>query len=91
METWNKGELNNSITKVLQRLKPVLCNILEAKGANDLLETKRGEEYSKLKVEDVMFKLQYDNNDTFKDLLCSANFVKNEDNDAETEFEEGAI
>ena len=31
MQTWTDGHLDYSITKVFRRLKPVLCNILEAK------------------------------------------------------------
>ena len=42
MTTWKEEHLDNSITKVFTRLKTVLCNILEAKGGNDLVEKKRG-------------------------------------------------
>ena len=42
MKTWVDGHLDHAITKVFLRLKPVLCNILEANGANDLVESKRG-------------------------------------------------
>lgn len=34
MKTKNDGQLNHSTTKVFQHLKPVLCNISEAKGRN---------------------------------------------------------
>ena len=42
MTTWKEGYLDDSMTKVFTRLKTVLCNILEAKGGNDLVEKKRG-------------------------------------------------
>ena len=42
METWTEGQLDHTITKTFDRLKPVLCNVLEAKGGNDLVEDKRG-------------------------------------------------
>lgn len=42
METWENGHLDESISKVFSRLKIVLHLIHEAKGRNDLVETKRG-------------------------------------------------
>ena len=54
MKTWNEGHLNHSITKVFNRLKPVLYNILEANRGNDLVETKRGKQHAHIKLEDVI-------------------------------------
>ena len=58
MSTWNDEHLDNSITKVFKRLKPVLCNILEAKGGNDYVEMKRGKKYENIKLEDVILQMQ---------------------------------
>ena len=41
-ETWEKGELNEVITKLFNRLKIVLVLIIKGDGGNDLVETKRG-------------------------------------------------
>ena len=41
-ETWEKGELNEVITKVFNHLKKVLVLIIECDGGNELVETKRG-------------------------------------------------
>ena len=46
--TWEKGELNATITSVFKRLKRVLALIIEAKGKNDLVEEKRGKKWSSL-------------------------------------------
>ena len=58
MKTWVDGHLDHAITKVFLRLKPVLCNILEANGANDLVESKRGLKNKKIKIEDVIKKMK---------------------------------
>ena len=42
MKTWNSGDLSETLQKVFDRLKRVLCNIVEANGSNDLVETRRG-------------------------------------------------
>jgi len=57
MKTWNEGHLNHSITKVFKRIKPVLCNILEAKGGNDFVEMKRGKKHAHIKLEDVILQM----------------------------------
>ena len=49
MRTWDNGDLDCSITKVFERLKPVLCNIREADGANDLVECNRGKKVQQYK------------------------------------------
>ena len=54
MRTWNEGHLDHAITKVFLRLKNVLCNIIEAKGGNDLVESKRGKEFENIKIEDIL-------------------------------------
>ena len=40
LQTWNNGGLDVSITKVFDRIRPVLCNILEGGGRNELVEKK---------------------------------------------------
>ena len=69
LKTWNDGHLNHSITKVFLRLKPVLCNIIEANGANDLVESKRGIKHKNLKLEDVIRKMEQQNKTETVDLL----------------------
>ena len=40
-ETWEKGELNEVITKLFNRLKIVLVLIIEGDNGNESVETKR--------------------------------------------------
>ena len=47
-DTWNHAHLNDMITKVFDRLRNVLVLIVEVKGKNDLVETKRGKNFYKL-------------------------------------------
>ena len=47
-EIWEKGELNEIITKVFNRLKIVLVLIIDGDGGNELVETKRGKDYFNL-------------------------------------------
>ena len=47
-ETWNHGHLDNMITRVFNRLQKVLVLIVEAKGKNYLVETKRGKKIAGL-------------------------------------------
>ena len=47
-ETWEKGELNEVITKVFNRLKKVFVLIIEGDGGNELVETKRGKGFCNL-------------------------------------------
>ena len=42
MAAWTDGDLDDVITKVFDRIKRVLVLINEAKGGNDLVETKKG-------------------------------------------------
>ena len=44
-ESWEKGELNEVITKVFNRLKIVPVLIIEDDGGNELVERKRGEKF----------------------------------------------
>ena len=69
LKTWNDGHLNHSIARVFLRLKPVLCNILEANGANDLVESKRGIKHKNLKLEDVIKKMEQQNDTESVNLL----------------------
>ena len=48
MQMWNEGHLDEMITKVYKRLKKVLVLIAEARGKNDLVETKRGKKFQDL-------------------------------------------
>ena len=57
MMTWKEGKLDHSISKVFKRLKPVLCNIIEAKGGNDFVEMKRGKKHENIKLEDVILQM----------------------------------
>ena len=45
METWDKGHLNDIISKVFGRLQKVLVLVVEGKGSNELVETKRGKQH----------------------------------------------
>ena len=47
-ETWEKGKLNELITKVFNRLKNVLVLIVEGNGGNELVESKRGKKFRNL-------------------------------------------
>ena len=48
MDAWTNGHLNTMITSVFKQLKNVLVMINEAKGKNDLVETKRGKKFRDL-------------------------------------------
>ena len=48
METWNQGHLDDMIEKVCKRIQKVLVLIVEGKGKNDLVETKRGKKFADL-------------------------------------------
>ena len=48
METWNQGHLDCMIEKVCNRIQKVLVLIVEGKGKNDLVETKRGKKIADL-------------------------------------------
>ena len=41
-ETWEKGKLNELITKVFNRQKNILALIVGNNGGNELVESKRG-------------------------------------------------
>ena len=82
MRTWEDGDLDGVITKVYRRLKPVLCNIIEANGANDLVESKRGEKFKNIKLENVIQKMQQQNDETV-DLLEDSIICEDDDNGLE--------
>ena len=86
MKTWNEGDLNHSITKVFKRLKPVLCNIIEAKGGNDLVEKKRGKKYKNIKLEDVIIQMQKETENEDNNSLNDIIALGDEDNLEETIF-----
>ena len=67
MNTWNNGHLDNVIASVFKRLQKVLVLIIEAKGKNDLVETKRGKKFVDL---DLPIDLTSDS--TLGDELASA-------------------
>ena len=48
MQTWNHGHLDTMIAKVCKRIEKVLVLIVEGKGKNDLVETKRGKKFADL-------------------------------------------
>lgn len=54
MKTSAEDHLEHYISKVCIFLKPVLCNIFEAKGENDLVEKKKGKKFQNIKVEIVL-------------------------------------
>ena len=58
MAAWTEGDLDDSITKVFDRIKRVLVLINEGNGANDLVETKRGVAHDDIKFD---FKLNSTN------------------------------
>ena len=88
MKTWNEGHLDHSITKVFNRIKPVLCNILEAKGGNDLVEMKRGKKHAKIKLEDVIVQMQKENENNDSNSLTNIIALGDEDNLDEIIFED---
>ena len=40
--TWSKGNLDRCISNVFGRLNNVMCNLIQVKGSNDLVEKKPG-------------------------------------------------
>ena len=49
-ETWNEGNLDQSITSVFNRLQRVLVLLVEANGKSNLVETKRGKMYKNMNL-----------------------------------------
>lgn len=41
IQTWDNIDLDKTIAKVVRKLEPILCNVLDANGANNLVEIKR--------------------------------------------------
>ena len=54
MEKWSTDKLDSTITKAFNRLKSIICNILEEEGGHKLIESKRGKKFENIKVEDVI-------------------------------------
>ena len=77
MKTWNKGKLDHNISKVFKRLGPVLCNILQAKGGNDLVEKRRGKVHKSIKIEDMILQMEKQgeetNDNSLEDILALDN------------------
>ena len=48
MDIWNQGHLDDMIEKVCKQIQKVLVLIVEGKGKNDLVETKRGKKFADL-------------------------------------------
>ena len=62
-ETQEKGELNEVITKVFNRLKIILVLIIEGDGGNELVETKRGKGFCNLDLTiEELDDIDYQNN-----------------------------
>ena len=91
MKTWNEGKLDNSISKVFKRARPVLCNILQAKGGNDLVETKRGKTHEGIKIEDIILQMEKEGDDTNNNSLEKILVLDNDDNLDGVLFEEDII
>ena len=91
MATWRNGNLDHSITKVFQRLKPVLCNILEANGGNDFVEMKRGKKHENIKLEDVIVQMQKEEDNEQQNSLRDIMALDNEDNVDTITFEEDQL
>ena len=87
MKSWEDGNLDHSITKVFLRLKPVLCNILEANGSNDLVESKRGKKYANIKMEDTLRDMQKSNSEETMNLQDAIIFDQ-EDVQEDLDFED---
>ena len=90
MKCWENGNLDHSITKVFLRLKPVLCNILEANGSNDLVESKRGKKYANIKMEDVLVDMKTSNSEEAMNLQDVVLFDQ-EDVQEDLDFEDGEL
>ena len=86
MKTWTEGHLNHSIVKVFKRLKPVLCNILEAKGGNEFVEMKRGKQHADIKLEDIIIQMQKEDKDEDNIVLTDIIASGEEENLEETIF-----
>ena len=51
-------QINITISKVLNILTSIMCNMLVAGGGNELVKSKRGKQIENIKVEDVIQKIQ---------------------------------
>ena len=57
-DTWNSSNLDIVLSRVFNRLKVVLCNILRDEGGNNLVEENRGVSSRDIKIESVMRELE---------------------------------
>ena len=72
--------------ELFNRIKPVLCNILEAKGGNDFVEMKRGKKHAMIKLEDVIVQMQKENENNDSNSLTDIIALGDEDTLEETIF-----
>ena len=91
MTTWRDGSLDHSIGKVFQRIKPVLCNIMEANGGNDFVEMKRGKKHENIKLEDVIVQMQKEEENYGDNSLRDIMAIEDEDNLNAITFEDDNI
>ena len=91
MDTWNSSDLNDMLTKVFNRLKVVLCNILRGQGGNDKVEEYRGVKHSKVKIENVIRDLEKDGELLGEDLHLDYNHINLIENEDELTFENEEI
>ena len=91
MPTWREGNLDHSISKVFQRIKPVLCNIMEANGGNDFVEMKRGKKHENIKLEDVIVQMQKEEENYGDNSLRDILAIEDEDNLNAITFEDDNI
>lgn len=88
IQTWEEGHLDIAISNVYKRLKPVLCNIVEANNANDLVESKRGVKHKNIKVEDILRLMQQDDKNEVIDILIDDMVVEDKEDVGVTNFAE---
>ena len=87
METWNSSDLNDMLTKVFNRLRVVLCNILRGKGGNDKVEDFRGVKFAQIKIENVIRDIEKEGELVNADLHLDYNDINAIENEDELTFE----
>ena len=90
--TWSCDNLNNVISKVFDRLEKVFSLINEGKGSNDLVESKHGLKYERLKF-DHLKNIWYQKEAVidFSDGIVAEDNVNNDDDGGKVEFEESTV
>ena len=91
MTTWKESKLDHSISKVFQRIKPILCNIIEARGGNNFVEMKRGKKHENIKLEDVIVQMQKEEENNGDNSLRDIMAIEDEDNMDVITFEDDNI